>query len=49
VPNNTTVTITPGFRTHLGAPWYPLGGVEVPVTNPKPLDYQLPAALMRVW
>ena len=26
VPNNTTVTITPGFRDHLGANWYLLGG-----------------------
>ncbi len=49
VPNNTTVTFTPGFRTHLGANFYLLGGVEVPATNPKPFDYQVLAALMKVW
>jgi hypothetical protein len=45
----TTVTITPGFRTHLGANWYLLGGVEVPVTNPEPFDYQVIAGLMKVF
>jgi hypothetical protein len=25
------------------------GGVEVPATNPKPFDYQVLAALMKVW
>ena len=49
VPNNTTLTFTPGFRTHLGANFYLLGGVEVPATNPKPFDYQVLAALMKVW
>ena len=49
VPNNTTVTFTPGFRTHLGANFYLLGGVEVPATNPKAFDYQVLGALMKVW
>lgn len=49
VPSNTTVTFTPGFRTHLGGNFYLLGGVEVPATNPKPFDYQVLAALMKVW
>ena len=49
VPNVTTLTFTPGFRTHLGANFYLLGGVEVPVTHPKPFDYQVLAALMKVW
>ena len=49
VPNNTTVTITPGFRDYLGANWYLLGGVEIPVTNPQPFDYQILGALMKVW
>jgi hypothetical protein len=31
----------PGVRTHLGANWYLLGGVEVPVTSPKALDFQV--------
>ena len=47
--NTTTLTFTPGFRTHLGANFYRLGGVEVPATNPKPFDYQVLAALMKVW
>lgn len=34
----TTVTLTPGFRTHLGRDWYALGGVEVPVTGPRPYE-----------
>ena len=47
--NTTTVTLTPGFRTHLGANFYLLGGVEVPVTDPKPFDYQVLGAVMKVW
>ena len=49
VPNNTTVTITPGFRDYLGANWYLLGGVEIPVTNPQSFDFQILGALMKVW
>jgi len=41
--------MTPGFRTHLGQNWYLLGGVEVPVTEPKPFDYQLLTGLMKVF
>ena len=45
----TTLTLTPGFRNHLRQNWYLLGGVEVPVTDPKPFDYQLLAGLMKVF
>jgi hypothetical protein len=49
-PKNTTLlTLTPGFRNHLGQNWYLLGGVEVPVTEPKPFDYQLLTGLMKVF
>jgi len=48
-PATTTLTFTPGFRSHLGANWYLLGGVEVPATRPEPFDYQLLAGLMKVW
>ena len=48
-PRNTTVTLTPGFRTHLGGNWYLLGGVEVPVTRPRTFDYQVLGGLMRVF
>ncbi len=48
-PSTTTVTLTPGFRTHLGRNWYLLGAVEVPVTSTKPFDYQVLAGLMKVF
>jgi hypothetical protein len=48
-PNTTTLTLTPGFRLHLGWNWYGLGGVEVPVTHPEPFDYQVLGGLMKVW
>jgi hypothetical protein len=48
-PNTTTLTFTPGFRVHLGANWYGLGGVELPVTQPQPFDYQVLGGLMKVW
>jgi len=49
-PNDpTNVTITPGFRTHLGQNWYLLGGVEFPVTEPKSFDYQPMMGLMLVF
>ena len=48
-PSKNTVTLTPGVRTHLGANWYLLGGVEVPVTSTKPFDYQVLGALMKVF
>jgi len=48
-PSTTTLTFTPGFRTHVGANWYLLGGVEVPATHPQPFDYQLLGGLMKVW
>ena len=48
-PSKHTVTLTPGLRTHLGANWYFLGGVEVPITDSKPFDYQVLGALMKVF
>jgi hypothetical protein len=46
---DTVFTLTPGFRTHLGANWYLLGGVEVPVTSPKAFDFQVLGGLMKVF
>ena len=40
-PNTTTLTFTPGFRTYVGWNLYWFGGVELPVTQPKPFDYQV--------
>ncbi|HEX7786640.1 MAG TPA: hypothetical protein VF653_10500 [Methylomirabilota bacterium] len=48
-PSTNTVSLTPGFRTHLGANWYFLGAVEVPVTSSKAFDYQVLGALMKVF
>lgn len=48
-PKHTVVTLTPGLRTHLGANWYLLGGVEVPVTSQKAFDFQVLAGLMKVF
>ena len=48
-PNTTTVTITPGFRTHLGGNFYLLGGVELPTTQPEPFSYQILGGLMKVF
>src|SRR5262245_27774803 len=47
-PQRRDFTLTPGVRTHLGANWYLLAGVEVPVTNPKPFDFQVRRGLMTV-
>jgi len=48
-PSGNVVSLTPGFRTHLGANWYFLGAVEVPVTSRKPYDYQVLGGLMKVF
>ena len=48
-PKDTVLTLTPGFRTHLGANWYLLGGIEVPVTTPKAFDFQILGGLMKVY
>ena len=47
--NNTFLSLTPGFRTHVGNNWYLLGAVEVPVTSPTPYDYQVQAGIMKVY
>ncbi|MGY6275422.1 hypothetical protein [Methylomonas sp. MgM2] len=47
--SHTFVSLTPGFRTHMGGDWYLLGAVEVPVTNPEPFDYQVLGGIMKVF
>jgi hypothetical protein len=47
--SNTFVSLTPGFRTHMGDNWYLHGGVEVPVTSPTPYDYQVLGGIMKVY
>lgn len=47
--NNTFVSLTPGFRTHVGQNWYLLGAVEVPVTSNPAYDYQVMGGIMKVY
>jgi hypothetical protein len=48
-PNNTYVSLTPGFRCHIGNNWYPLAGIEIPVVGPLPYRYAPTAWLMKVF
>lgn len=48
-PSRTLVTLSPGFRTHMGMNWYLHGAVEVPVTRPQPYDYQVLGGIMKVF
>ena len=46
--NKTTfLSLTPGFRTHLGHNFWLLGGVEVPLTGPKPFDERFTFLLVK--
>ncbi len=47
--SNTFISLSPGFRTHLGQNWYLLGTVEVPITNNQPYDYQVMSGIMKVY
>ena len=47
--SNTFVSLTPGFRTHMGQNWYLLGAVEVPVTSNAAYEYQVQAGIMKVY
>jgi hypothetical protein len=48
-PNTTTLTFTPGFRTHLGGNLFLFGAVEVPTTKPEPFDYQVFGELLKLF
>lgn len=45
----TDLSLTPGFRTHLGRDVYLLGALEVPVTFPNSYDYRVTTDLMWVF
>lgn len=47
--SRTFLSLSPGFRTHVGDDWYLLGAVEVPVTRPEPYDYQVMGGIMKVY
>ena len=47
--NSTSVTLTPGLRTHLGNDWYFLAGLPVPVTNSRVADLGMIFWFMKAW
>jgi len=48
-PNTTTLVFTPGFRDYLGANFYLLAGIDLPVTHPEPFAYQPTVGIMKVF
>lgn len=40
-PGHTFFSLTPGFRTHLGGEYYLAGGLEIPLTGPRPFGDRL--------
>jgi hypothetical protein len=51
LPNGegTSVTLTPGMRTHLGRDWYFLAGVPVPVTKDRVGETGMIFWFMKAW
>ena len=47
--NQTSVTLTPGMRTHLGNNWYFLAGLPTPVTNARVADFGMIFWFMKAW
>ena len=47
--SNTFVSLTPGFRSHVGDNWFLLGAVEVPVNSNPSYDYQVMGGIMKVY
>jgi hypothetical protein len=47
--DHTVFSLTPGVRTHLGNNWFLIGGVEVPVTGPKPFQEGFTVVLIKGW
>jgi hypothetical protein len=46
-PGTAFLSLTPGFRTHLGHNFWLLGGVEVPVTGPLPFRERFSLILVK--
>ena len=46
---HTSVTLTPGMRTHLGNDWYFLAGLPTPVTNARVADLGMIFWFMKAW
>jgi hypothetical protein len=51
LPNghNTSVSLTPGIRTHLGNNWYFLAGLPIPVTKDRVADLGMIFWFMKAW
>ena len=47
--DQTSVTLTPGMRTHLGNDWYFLAGLPTPVTNARVADLGMIFWFMKAW
>ena len=47
--NQTSVTLTPGMRTHLGNDWYFLAGLPTPVTKDRVGDIGMIFWFMKAW
>ncbi len=47
--NQTSMTLTPGMRTHLGNDWYFLAGLPIPVTKDRVADIGMIFWFMKAW
>jgi hypothetical protein len=47
--DRTSVTLTPGMRTHLGNDWYFLAGLTIPVTKDRSADLSMIFWIMKAW
>ena len=47
--NSTSVTLTPGMRTHLGNDWYFLAGLPTPVTKDRVGEIGMIFWFMKAW
>ncbi len=47
--DQTSVTLTPGLRTHVGNDWYFLAGLPTPVTNSRVADFGMIFWFMKAW
>lgn len=47
--DKTSVTLTPGIRTHLGNDWYFLAGLPTPVTKDRVADIGMIFWFMKAW
>ena len=47
--DQTSVTLTPGLRTHLGRDWYFLAGLPTPVTKARVADLGMILWFMKAW